>query len=137
MAFDGAETLLHIFLSTSRNVRTAEKPVLQCGVEQWTYGDLDNISSALALELHAQFGDQPTVASLHENHPFILAILLATWKLGGIFAPLDSHAPPEMVTQMLANLRPSCVVVSADNDALKALTNRDYQHSFCSNLQPN
>ncbi|KAF9475042.1 ketoacyl-synt-domain-containing protein [Pholiota conissans] len=117
------ETLLHTFLSVSRNARTIEDPVLECGVERWTYGDLDTISSALAIDLHTQYGDRPIVAIIHENHPFILAILLATWKLGGIFAPLDPHAPPEMVRQMLDNLRPTCVIFAADNDCLKNLTN--------------
>jgi hypothetical protein len=30
------------------------------------------------------------MAVISKNHPYILATLFATWKLGGVFAPLDS-----------------------------------------------
>jgi hypothetical protein len=30
------------------------------------------------------------------KHPYILAILFATWKLGGVFAPLDHHVRLEI-----------------------------------------
>ncbi|KAF9557920.1 ketoacyl-synt-domain-containing protein [Agrocybe pediades] len=111
-------TLLELFLLISRNPSTAENTVLQCGQEQWTYGDLDCISSGLALELYEKHGSGPTVAVISENHPFILAILLATWKLGGSFAPFDCHAPLDMVKQMLINVEATVAVIPENEKAL-------------------
>lgn len=105
------DTLLGTFLSVSRNPSSIENPVLECGSEQWTYGDLDSISSGLALQLYEKYGSKPTVAVISENHPYMLAILLATWKLSGIFVPMDPHAPLPMVKQMLLNVEATCAVI--------------------------
>ncbi|KAF8962890.1 hypothetical protein BDZ97DRAFT_1920218 [Flammula alnicola] len=121
MSEQQVETLLDTFLSIARNASTVEDCILECGEEQWTYGDLDNISTALAIELHSQCGSQPTVVAFSENHPYVLAVLLATWKLAGIFAPLDCHAPLEMVEKMLENLGPTCVLIRESDEVLKAL----------------
>ena len=43
----------------------------------------------IALEPHKNHGPKPIMAVISKNHPYILATLFATWKLGGIFAPLD------------------------------------------------
>ena len=60
----------------------------------WTYVGrppvLDAISTGITLELHQKHGPQPIVAFISEIHPYVLATLFATWKLGGVFAPLDS-----------------------------------------------
>lgn len=120
---EGLETVLDVFLSVARNPSTVEDPVLECGSEQWTYGDLDSISSGLALDLHEKYGLHPTVAVISENHPYILAILLATWKLGGIFAPFDCHSPLEMVEKMLKNTEATCAVVPDSEEGLNGLLN--------------
>lgn len=119
MVSSSIETLLDAFLHTARSSASIEDLVLECGSEHWTYGDLDSISSGLALELHQQYGLQPTVAVLSENHPYIFALLLAIWKLGGIFAPLDHNSPPDMIKQMAENIRPTCVLIPEDMDAAR------------------
>ncbi|KDR66938.1 hypothetical protein GALMADRAFT_232329 [Galerina marginata CBS 339.88] len=115
------ESLLDVFLSVARNSITTEDPVLECGSEQWTYGDLDSISSGIALKLYDKYGLNPTVAVVSENHPYMLAILLATWKLGGIFAPLDPHSPLETVKKMLENVAATFAVIPDNEEGLKEL----------------
>uniref|UniRef100_A0A8H7XR57 Uncharacterized protein n=1 Tax=Psilocybe cubensis TaxID=181762 RepID=A0A8H7XR57_PSICU len=109
MSYD--KSLLETFISFARNSSTVERPVLECGLDQWTYGDLDAISSGIALQLYKRYGSKPTVAVVSENHPYILAALLATWKLNGIFVPLDPHAPLPMIRQMLLNVEATCVII--------------------------
>lgn len=109
-------TLLDIFSGISSNAETAERDAVQCGDEIWSYGDLDVISTGLAVEIAARYGARPIVTVISENLPYTLALMLAVWKLGGIFAPFDHHAPADLVRAMLRNVSPSCVVVhSADN----------------------
>ena len=43
-------------------------------------------STGLALKLYQKNGPQPVVVVISENHPYVLAILFATWKLDGVFA---------------------------------------------------
>jgi acyl-coenzyme A synthetase/AMP-(fatty) acid ligase len=110
-------TLLDTFLFLAQNPRTARDVVIEYGAEQWTYGDLDLISTGLAQELQALHGDglKPVVVSISENRPYVLAMLLATWKLGGIYAPLDCHAPPDMVKKMVETIAPTCASLHEHN----------------------
>jgi acyl-coenzyme A synthetase/AMP-(fatty) acid ligase len=110
-------TIVDKFLFLAQDPRTAQDVVIEYGAEQWTYGDLDLISTGLARELQALHGDglKPVVVSISENRPYVLAMVLATWKLGGIFAPLDCHAPPEMVKKMIQNIEPTCALLHEHN----------------------
>ena len=67
------------------------------------------IATGLALELHQKYGTKPVV-TISENRPYVLAILFATWKLGGVFVPLDYHVPREILECMLFNIAPTCVL---------------------------
>ncbi|KAJ7808049.1 AMP-dependent synthetase/ligase [Mycena olivaceomarginata] len=104
-------TLLDVFREHVANAETRDRHAVECANEYWTYDDLDVISTGLALELESRFGARPTVAIIAENLPYILALYLAVWKLGGIVAPIDYHAPVVLLTPMLEIVSPSCVVV--------------------------
>lgn len=113
------DSYLAIFISTARHQDTIERDVVECGTERWSYGDLDAISTGLAVELKAAYGLRPIVAVVSENHPYVLAITIATWKLGGIIAPLDHHAPEYLLRQMLINIAPTCVLVPSNAQEAK------------------
>ena len=68
------------------------------------------ISTGLALELHKKYGPKLVVTIFSEIHPYVLAILFATWKLGGVFVPLDYHVPREILECILFNIAPTCVL---------------------------
>jgi len=110
-------TIFDKFLSLAQDPRSAQDVVVEYGAEQWTFGDLNLISTGLARELRALHGDglKPIVVSISENRPYVLAMVLATWKLGGIFAPLDCHAPPDMVKKMVENIAPTCASLHEHN----------------------
>ncbi|KAF8812559.1 hypothetical protein BYT27DRAFT_7183001 [Phlegmacium glaucopus] len=98
-------TLLDTFISIAQSEGVERNNVVECGDESWMYGDLDAISTGLTtLELHQKYGPKPVVTVISENHPNILATLFTTWKLSGVFAPLDYH-------RMLYNIAPTCVLV--------------------------
>jgi acyl-coenzyme A synthetase/AMP-(fatty) acid ligase len=47
------------------------------------------------------FNSKPVVAIVSENHPYVLAIMLATWKLGNDLAPLDHNVPKDIVEDIV------------------------------------
>ncbi|KAF8217001.1 hypothetical protein K438DRAFT_2007702 [Mycena galopus ATCC 62051] len=104
-------TLLGVFRQHVGNPETRSKHVVECADEHWTYGDLDVISNGLALELESRYGARPTIAIIAENLPYTFALQLAIWKLGGIVAPMDCHAPAALLQPMLTTVSPACVVV--------------------------
>jgi len=115
-------TFLNAFVGIARSAHI-DLNVVECGDEQWTYGDLDIISTGLALELHQKYGSHPVVAIVSENHPYVLATILATWKLGGIVAPLDHNVPKDIMERMLSNIRPTTVVVPSSQVNVQKIVN--------------
>ena len=116
-----SHTLLDSFLHTARNIETVENDAVECGYEKWSYGDLDVISTGLAIEINETYGLKPTVTIVGENHPYILAVMLATWKLGGIYAHLDYHTPQELLQHMITNIAPTLVVAPSSHEPIKQL----------------
>ncbi|KAF8178998.1 hypothetical protein K438DRAFT_1977489 [Mycena galopus ATCC 62051] len=85
-------TLLDVFHKHVANPETRSRHVVECVDERWTYDDLDTISKGLALELESRHG-------------------APVWKLRGIVAPMDYHAPAALLQPMLATVSPACVAV--------------------------
>lgn len=124
------QTLLDSFLHTARNIETVENDVVECGYEKWSYGDLDTISTGLALEIKETCGLKPIITTIGENHPYLLAIMLATWKLGGVYAPLDHHTPQELLQRMIINTASTLVVIPSSDEPIKQLLHG----MFCSTV---
>ncbi|KAF6747506.1 hypothetical protein DFP72DRAFT_1075176 [Ephemerocybe angulata] len=114
-------TLFDIFLKLARSPETKNLDALECNEERWTYADVDSISTCLATEIQKAYGLRPTIAVVSENHPYFLAIILATWKLGGIVAPIDYHTPKDILTSMLLDIRPTCVLVPESEVATRRI----------------
>ncbi|KAJ6567967.1 hypothetical protein DFH09DRAFT_1468227 [Mycena vulgaris] len=112
MALNPPSSLLEVFIDVARNPDTAGRRVLECGPHAWTYAQLDTVSNAMADELLRSLGCFPRLASVCENHPYIFALMLAVWKLGGIFIPIDAHAPSVLLASMLKLVKPTCLVLS-------------------------
>ena len=114
------DTLLAAFVAVARS-GDVDRNVVECGQEHWTYGDLDTVSTGLAVEIHQKYGHKPVVAIVSENHPYVLAIILATWKLGGIVAPLDSNVPQHIMERMLLNIGPTFALVPSGHNSVQTI----------------
>lgn len=114
------KTLLAAFIAVARS-SDVDRNVVECGQEHWTYGDLDTVSSGLAIEMHQKYGPKPVVAIVSENHPYVFATILATWKLGGIVAPLDSNVPRDIMERMLLNIGPTFALVPSEHGNIQTI----------------
>ncbi|KAJ7238282.1 hypothetical protein B0H12DRAFT_99519 [Mycena haematopus] len=115
MTLNSPDSLLEVFIAVASNPATASRSVLECGSHAWTYAELDTVSNALADELKEALGCVPKVASVVENHPYVLALMLAIWKLDGIFIPLDPHVPATLLQSMLGFVKPTAIVLLASD----------------------
>ncbi|KAJ7644847.1 AMP-binding enzyme-domain-containing protein [Roridomyces roridus] len=70
-------------------------------------------SNVMAHDLEETLGTRPKVAFVGENHPYVFALMLAVWKIGGIFVPIDAHVPPTLLDGMLEIVKPACLYLSA------------------------
>ncbi|KAJ7734826.1 hypothetical protein B0H16DRAFT_151160 [Mycena metata] len=109
-----ATSLLEVFIDVAENPATAGRNVLECGQHTWTYASLDAISTCLADELRLP-GGTPRIAVVGENHPYVFALMLAVWKLGGIFIPIDAHVPAALLAGMIKLVKPTHLFLSASD----------------------
>ncbi|KAH8110239.1 hypothetical protein DFH11DRAFT_1514493 [Phellopilus nigrolimitatus] len=106
-----AITIIYKFVEAATARGTAGAQSIECCGDSLTYGQLLSLALKIAEDLRLRFGEKPTVAFVSENHPYVLAVILATWLLGGVAAPLDYHAPEALLRGMLEGIRPACVVL--------------------------
>ncbi|MFP5286705.1 MAG: amino acid adenylation domain-containing protein, partial [Thermoanaerobaculia bacterium] len=86
-------------------LRAAESPqavALVLGDREMTYGELDRRSSLLAQRLRRLGVGPEVVVGVPAERSFELVVsLLAVWKAGGVYLPLDPGLPPERLAYLL------------------------------------
>lgn len=116
-----AKTLIDEFINLSVSSESSQWHSMECGEDKLTYAQLHTIAHGLAADSLLKYGVRPTVAIISENHPYTFAVILATWMLGGVVAPLDYHAPDVLMRGMLSAIEPACVVLPTSDIANCAL----------------
>lgn len=101
------------FVSRFRGVAAAhhQRPALRSGAETVTFGELDEYSDALAAELNARGVGRETIVGLAADRSADAIVgLLAIWKAGGAYLPIDPGLPRERVRFMLRDARATILV---------------------------
>lgn len=105
-----APTVIHRFVELALGAETAHNVAVDCAGDTFTYIQLLTLASNLAHEVIPSAPENPVVAIISENHPYTLALILATWLAGGAVASLDVHAPEILLRGMLQAVKPNLVV---------------------------
>ncbi|KAG7441749.1 ketoacyl-synt-domain-containing protein [Guyanagaster necrorhizus] len=120
MVYFPGETIIDVFRRICSSEH-ANNDALKCGDDQWSYAELDSITQFLSERFEEEYGSHPVVAFIGENHPYLFACLFAVWRIGGIVAPIDHHAPKHMMDAMLRIVNPAVVVVPSNVLAIQTL----------------
>ena len=101
-------------LLAARVAAAPDAVAVTCGDVVVTCGELDARAGRLARELAARgAGPESVVAVVMERSELLVTALLAVWKAGAAYLPVDPGYPAERVAFMLADARPAVVVASA------------------------
>ncbi|MFE4582693.1 amino acid adenylation domain-containing protein, partial [Streptomyces chartreusis] len=106
-----AESVLDLF--ARQVVRTPDAIAVSDGERQLTYAELDTRSGQLARHLTdrgVRAGDR--VAVVLERSADLLITLLAVWKAGAAYVPVDTAYPAERIAFLLTDCDPAAVVCS-------------------------
>ncbi|MEM7129587.1 MAG: condensation domain-containing protein, partial [Chloroflexota bacterium] len=82
--------------------RTPDAVAMVCGVEQVTYAELNQQANALARKLQEEGVSEDVVVAILADRSIEFAVaVLAVWKAGGAYLPLDPHHPVERIQRVL------------------------------------
>ncbi|MFJ2901853.1 amino acid adenylation domain-containing protein [Streptomyces sp. NPDC087212] len=95
--------------------RTPDAPAVAHGTARLTYAELDSRANQLARRLAEQgAGPERFVAVLMPVCEDVPVALLAAWKSGAAYLPLDPSHPADRLAFMLGDIAPAAVVTTAD-----------------------
>ncbi|MFJ8330576.1 non-ribosomal peptide synthase/polyketide synthase [Streptomyces sp. NPDC094437] len=95
--------------------RTPDAPAVAHGTARLTYAELDARANQLARRLAEQgAGPERFVAVLMPVCEDVPVALLAAWKSGAAYLPLDPSHPADRLAFMLGDIAPAAVVTTAD-----------------------
>ncbi|MFF4834887.1 amino acid adenylation domain-containing protein [Streptomyces sp. NPDC001315] len=90
------------------------------GEREWTYGELNARANRLARALLARgLGREDVVGVVTERHLDWLAAVLAVFKAGGVYLPIEPHLPAGRIAATLA--RAGCRLVLTETGSTDAL----------------
>ena len=88
--------------------------------QQWTYGELNAYANRLARALVARGVRKETVvAVLTERNLHWMAAVLAVFKAGGVYLPIEPHFPADRIARMLS--RAGCRLVATEPGSTSTL----------------
>lgn len=98
---------------SDRASRNPDRPAIHAMGTVLSYGQLEDTSSRIASYLRRKgVGKGMRVAILLERDQFLPSSILALWKLGAAYVPLDPANPPERLRLILSDQAPISVLVS-------------------------
>ena len=107
--FEGAATLHGLVQSQAR--RNPYSQALVSADGQITYDELDRWSDSLARKLCSALDPHERPIAVLLDRSFTLAAsLLAIWKAGGIYVPIDAREPAPRLHQIVSELEPAAII---------------------------
>jgi amino acid adenylation domain-containing protein/non-ribosomal peptide synthase protein (TIGR01720 family) len=98
--------------------RTPDAPAVACGGQRLSYAELDARATHLAARLGAHgAGPETVIAVALDRSADSVAAMLAIWKAGAVYLPLDVTAPAARLALILADARPAVIIATAGTAA--------------------
>ena len=101
-------------LVAEQATRTPGALAVACGDERITYGELETRANRLARRLvRLGVGPEARVGLCLERGIQRVVAVLAVWKAGGAYGPMDPESPAERLSWLLDDLAPAVVVTQS------------------------
>ncbi|MFE9426142.1 amino acid adenylation domain-containing protein [Kitasatospora sp. NPDC006697] len=109
----GAVTVPELFAAQA--ARTPEAVAVVAGGDRLSYAELDARSNRLAHHLATQgVGAERVVGLVLDRSVELVTALLAVWKAGGTYLPIDPSYPAERISHMLLDARAAVAIGTAE-----------------------
>ena len=111
--FPKERTMLDFF--EERAARFPDEPALLFGGASLTYRELNNRAGALARQLSAKGAQRGSVVALMLHRSFEMMIgIIAIWKAGGAYLPIDPDYPDDRISYMMKDGGVNLLLTTSD-----------------------
>ncbi len=99
--------------------QVSEKTALLYGNESYTYQELNEKANRIARYLKRKgFGEGAIAGILLDRQPLMLECILAMWKIGGAYIPLDKAYPSNRISGILDDSQADLLLTDEDYEEL-------------------
>jgi myxalamid-type nonribosomal peptide synthetase MxaA len=106
-------TTLDLIIDRAREA--ADRVAIRCNGEELTYAQLEARVERIAIILNGNaVGAGARVAILLRRSPDLVAAMLATWRVGAAYVPIDPDVPKRRIAFMLADAGVGTVITGRD-----------------------
>jgi amino acid adenylation domain-containing protein len=110
-------------------------PAIECGEQRWSYAKLDDWSDQLAHRLRTSgVGRGEVVGICLDRSPEMVGAMLAVWKAGAAYLPLDPSFPAGRLDYMLSDS--GCQRIVTSRSLVMRLPAGDARHLCIDDLAP-
>lgn len=96
-----------------------EASAIECGADRLTFADLDARAERLARRLaDSDVAPGSRIAVCLDRSPDLVAAILAVWKSGCVYVPLDPSYPKDRLAFLLEDCAASLLLATAETDAV-------------------
>lgn len=100
----------------SQVASSPEHVALIQGKDQWTYRQLKQYSDHLTWKLYKEGVQKDQIVAVTGEKSFkLIASILAVWKIGGLFLPIDENLPLKRKEQLLEEARADVLLDMSEN----------------------
>jgi amino acid adenylation domain-containing protein/non-ribosomal peptide synthase protein (TIGR01720 family) len=109
---EGVQTVIHLF--EEQALRIPQAVALVCGSRSLTYQQLDQQAAQLAAHLsYLGLGPERLLPICMERSAELVVAILAAWKAGAAYVPIDPAYPAERVQYILDDTKASAIVTTS------------------------
>lgn len=96
--------------------RRPHKPALINSTQSLSFAELDKAVDEI-VQLYQRFGclKGHRIAVVAQKSPQIAAFVIACWRIGCIYVPLDPTSPPKRLQALIEEIAPQVICISDDN----------------------
>lgn len=115
VVYDTSKTFLDIF--NGQVGLNGDKIAVKCGGNEWSYNELNEKADQIAYYLTDRgVGRENKVVLLMERSEWMMASILAVWKVGAAYIPVDINYPEARLTEIITDSEAELVLCFNDND---------------------
>ena len=133
-----SKSLIELFIKSYKE--NSEKIAIIDKEKKYTFKDIDRISNNYAEYLIFKHLDKKRIALYFEKSAEFIMLVIAIWKIGGSYIPIDTELPEERIKYILKDSDADCVIyekIKLENYNAMSISLNEFTNLKLKDIKPN